>query len=112
MRTITRTAQKLRPDLFHLRNPPPEMQANIGRECYLRLVEGMTNPHGAQVDGVPVTPLWEHRNGVGHPTDKPRMFRVECLQLDYKGEACYRIYACNGDSFGRCAGRDEVIFTD
>lgn len=80
--------------------------ANIGRSCHLKLVDGMTNPLGAQVNGVAVTPLWRDQR----PTAEPRLFQVAGIQKDYKGTICYRLHAHGGDKFGRCAGIDEVIF--
>ena len=107
------------PNLFIVDAAPPEMIADIGRDCYLKLVEGMSNPHSVEIDGVPVAPAWREKlprfgrqvHDATEPTDQPRLFRVDGLQLDYKGEVCYRILAQEGDTFGRCASRDEVIFT-
>lgn len=92
--------------LFLVADAPAEMVHNVGRDCYLKLVEGMTNPLGAQVNGVAVTPLWRDQR----PTDEPRLFQVAGIQNDYKGTVCYRLHAHGGDKFGRCAGVDEVIF--
>ena len=107
------------PHLFVVNDAPPEMTVNVGRACYLKLVEGMSNPYNVAIDGVPVAPAWRKklpRGGRQHPaatepTDQPRLFQVVGLQHDYRGQVCYRIHASDGDLIGRCAGRDAVIFT-
>lgn len=95
--------------LFKVQNPPAHIISNIGRDCYLKLVPGMSNPHGVTVYGHLVTPAWTSGDRP-EPTDQPRLFRVEGLQYDYKREICYRIYAYGGDTFGRPAAQSEVIF--
>jgi hypothetical protein len=95
--------------LFKVQNPPQRMISNIGRDCYLKMVPGMANPHCVTIDGHLVTPAWTS-GARPEPTDQPRLFRVEGLQYDYKREICYRIYAYGGDTFGRPAAESEVIF--
>ena len=96
----------LYPDLFLVADAPDEMVSNVGRTCCLKLVTGMSNPLGAQIDGVEVAPLWQDK----HPTDMPRVFQVAGVQLNYAGVVCYRLHAHGGDKVGRCAGVDEVVF--
>lgn len=94
------------PHLFSVGDAPEEMVRNVGRDCCRKLRLGMTNPLGAQIDGVAVAPLWGGRA----PTSEPRRYQVAGIQRNYAGVICYRLHAHGGDKVGCCAGVDEIIF--
>lgn len=92
--------------LFDVKEVPEEMLKNHKRLCFLKLVPGMINPHQVEHRGIPVTPKWCDKRLAG---DKPRVFRVEGYQKNYRGDPCYRIHEIPNDTFGRCASPSEVI---
>lgn len=94
--------------LFVVDDAPPEMVANVGRHCYLRIQTGMINPHGVEVDGVEVAPLWS--KDPSEPTEFPREYVVRGIQYDYAQRLSYRIHAVEDDKFGRCASVEDVIW--
>lgn len=97
-----------------------ELRADIGRLCYLKQTPGMLNPFNVAVGGVAVAPEWEPTgesvmvDGSAWmakylPTDRPRVFRVEGTQYNFKGEPCYALQV-TPHAGPRCAHPSEVIF--
>lgn len=92
--------------LFQIDYVPTEMLNNHKRLCFLKLVPGMINPHNVNHRGVPISPKWCDKHLAG---DKPRVFRIEGFQKNYRGDPCYRIHEVPNDTFGRCASPEDVI---